>query len=92
METNFKKSNFAIWCKIAVYASKNEFILIPKYNDTFMDKHRKYLASMSTEGYLQRETWWANKDAVKYTPTNKFKSEFKEKYCEISKKDTSRFY
>jgi hypothetical protein len=88
MNTNFKVSNFAIWCKIAIYISRNDKLIIPNVNDKEMTKKRKYLSNMESDGYLERKKYNSliQKDVFQFITTEKFKQEFKEKYCEISKK------
>ena len=88
MNTNFKVSNFAIWCKIAIYISRNDKLIIPNVNDKEMTKKRKYLSNMQCDGYLDRKKYNSliQKDVFQFITTEKFKQEFKEKYCEISKK------
>jgi len=86
MDNSFKKQNFALWVKIAVYASDNSKIHAIKGDKNYMSKRMKKLHELYSEGYLLRENSAWNNQSFLFAPTEKFKTEFKEKYCEISKK------
>jgi hypothetical protein len=86
MDNSFKKSNFPLWVKIAIYASKNEKIHSIKSNGNWESRKMKKFHDMKLDGYLTVENSFWNKESFLFTPTEKFKKEFKEKYCEISKK------
>lgn len=86
MDNSFKKSNFSLWVKIAVYASNNKNIhSIPK-NKNWEGKNIRKFNDMRSEGYLTMKKSYWNEDSRFFTPTEKFRNEFKEKYCKISKK------
>lgn len=86
MNTAFNKQNFIFWCKVALYASRRDIIVVPSNLDSYMNRNRKKISSMYLEGYFVREVSFFNKNAFKYKPTQKFIDEFKLNYCEVSKK------
>jgi len=92
MNTNgFKKSNFVLWSKIAVYASNSEQIHAIRGDKSYMSKKMTKLHNMSMDGYLVKsESCW-NKQSFHFLPTQKFKDEFKEKFKELSKKFSPDF-
>lgn len=86
MDNSFKKQNFALWVKIAVFASDNSKIHAIKGDKNYMSKRMKKLHELYSDGYLLRENSAWNNQSFLFTPTKKFKLEFKDKYKEISKK------
>lgn len=85
MENSFKKSNFALWVKIALYASRDKDILVP-YTDKFMNNNKSKIHDMFWEGYFKREVVkFMSVATYRFIITDKFREEFKDKYCEISK-------
>jgi hypothetical protein len=87
MDNAFKKVNFVLWVKIAVYASApSEKIYIEFQDKSFMGRRRKRLNSMFGGGYLERELINEKTGYCSFAPTQKFKDEFKDKYKEVSKK------
>ena len=92
MNNGFNKRNFAIWVKVAHYASApSEKIYIEFGDKSFMGRRRKRLNSMFWDGYLEREVINKKTGYCSFNPTQKFKDEFKDKFKEVSSKISPEF-
>ena len=83
------KRNFFFWCKVARYAADNEEIhstRLPVYKGV-IDKGQKKLHNMYHDGYLNRkQRAYSSENSFTFTPTEKFKTEFREKYVKLCSK------